>query len=150
MRTLLKGALAVSILMSCAAPTPAQVSRPQRGITAEDYYAFEFLSDPHLSPDGQWVAYVVTNVDQRQNRRLSQIWLAAADGPRSSLRDPRTPPRRRKAPRSRTPRRSRARRARLSRRRLRRRLRARPPPRRRPRRRPASQARSRTPRPTRS
>src|ERR1044072_9092003 len=83
MRMLLKGALAVSLLLSCAAaPSPAQVTPKQRGITAEDYYAFEFLSDPRLSPDGRWVAYVVTNVDQRQNRRLSQIWLAAADGSR--------------------------------------------------------------------
>src|SRR5215212_5109758 len=83
MRTLLKGALAVSLLLSCAAPTPAQFAPKQRGITAEDYYAFEFLSDPRLSPDGRWVAYVVTNVDQRQNRRLSQIWLAATDGSRA-------------------------------------------------------------------
>src|ERR1044072_2433907 len=80
MKMLLKGALAVSLLLSCAAaPSPAQVAPKQRGITAEDYYAFEFLSDPRLSPDGRWVAYVVTNVDQRQNRRLSQIWLAAED-----------------------------------------------------------------------
>src|SRR5215211_5052867 len=82
MRTFLKGALAVSLLLSCAAPTPAQFAPKQRGITAEDYYAFEFLSDPRLSPDGRWVAYVVTAVDQRQNRRLSQIWLAATDGSR--------------------------------------------------------------------
>ena len=82
MRMLLKGALVVSLLLSCAAPTPAQSLRGQRGITAEDYYAFEFLSDPRLSPDGRWVAYVLTNVDQRQNRRLSQIWLAAIDGSR--------------------------------------------------------------------
>jgi dipeptidyl aminopeptidase/acylaminoacyl peptidase len=77
MRTLLKGALAVSLLLSFASAAQAQ-----RGITAEDYYSFEFLGDPRLSPDGRWVAYVVTNVDQRQNRRLSQIWLAAVDGSR--------------------------------------------------------------------
>jgi dipeptidyl aminopeptidase/acylaminoacyl peptidase len=82
MRTLLKGALAVSLLLSYAAPVGAQAARGQRGITAEDYYAFEFLGDPHLSPDGRWVAYVVTTVEQRQNRRLSQIWLAAIDGSR--------------------------------------------------------------------
>src|SRR5215211_3187889 len=83
MRTLLlKGALAVSLLLSHAAPVGAQAARGQRGITAEDFYAFEFLGDPHLSPDGRWVAYVVTTVDQRQNRRLSQIWLAATDGAR--------------------------------------------------------------------
>ena len=84
MRMFLRGALALSVLLSLAgaAPHRAQVAPAQRGITAEDYYSFEFLSDPRLSPDGRWVAYVVTTVDQRQNRRLSQIWLAAADGSR--------------------------------------------------------------------
>ncbi|MBV9925240.1 MAG: S9 family peptidase [Acidobacteria bacterium] len=79
MRTFLNAALAASLLLTCAA---AQNVQGPRGVTAEDYYAFEFLSDPRLSPDGRWVAYVVTTVDQRQNRRLSQIWLAATDGAR--------------------------------------------------------------------
>ncbi|HEX8722211.1 MAG TPA: S9 family peptidase [Pyrinomonadaceae bacterium] len=83
MRTFLKGALALSLLLSLAAPSAArQAAQSRRGVTAEDYYSFEFLSDPRLSPDGRWVAYVVTTVDQRQNRRLSQIWLAATDGSR--------------------------------------------------------------------
>ena len=80
MRTSLKRALAVSLLLSLAAAAP--VAQTRRGVTAEDYYSFEFLSDPRLSPDGRWAAYVVTTVDQRQNRRLSQIWLAATDGGR--------------------------------------------------------------------
>src|SRR5215210_6907361 len=84
MRMFLKGALAVSLLVSfaSAAPLVAQTAQAPRCITAEDYYAFEFLGDPRLSPDGRWVAYVVTTVDQRQNRRLSQIWLAPVDGSR--------------------------------------------------------------------
>ena len=82
MRMFLKGALAVSLLLSFAAASPLGAQTAQRGVRAEDYYAFEFLGDPRLSPDGRWVAYVVTNVDQRQNRRLSQIWLAPVDGSR--------------------------------------------------------------------
>src|ERR1041384_1322740 len=58
----------------------AQAPETRRGITPEDYFAFEFLSDPSLSPDGKWVAYVVTTIDQRQNRRLSNIWLVPVDG----------------------------------------------------------------------
>ncbi|MET0623842.1 MAG: S9 family peptidase [Pyrinomonadaceae bacterium] len=84
MRNFLRGTLALSLLLSYASPAPthAQTAEGRRGITAEDYYAFEFLGDPRLSPDGRWVAYVVTTVDQRQNRRLSQIWLAPTDGSR--------------------------------------------------------------------
>src|SRR6476660_8242046 len=51
-----------------------------RGATAEDYFAFETLGDPHFSPDGSTIAYVVTTIDQKQNRRRSAIWLVPADG----------------------------------------------------------------------
>jgi dipeptidyl aminopeptidase/acylaminoacyl peptidase len=52
----------------------------RRGITAEDYFAFENAGDPQISPDGKWVAYTVTTIDQKANRRVSRIWVAAADG----------------------------------------------------------------------
>jgi dipeptidyl aminopeptidase/acylaminoacyl peptidase len=51
-----------------------------RGVTAEDYFAFHFPSDAHISPDGKQVAYVVTVIDQQRNRRISSIWLADVDG----------------------------------------------------------------------
>src|SRR5712691_11126133 len=51
-----------------------------RGATAEDYYAFEALGDPHFSPDGSAIAFVVTTVDQKQNRRRSAIWSVPSDG----------------------------------------------------------------------
>src|SRR6266487_2484133 len=54
-----------------------------RGITPEDYYFFEFASDPHISPDGKLVAYVVTKIDRAQNRRNSSIWIVATDGSRA-------------------------------------------------------------------
>src|SRR5213594_1495664 len=57
---------------------------PPRGITSEDYFAFEFISDPNISPDGKLVAYVVTKIDRAQNRRNSSIWMVATDGSRSA------------------------------------------------------------------
>src|SRR5437588_3752261 len=54
-----------------------------RGITPEDYFAFEFISDPNISPDGKLVAYVVTKIDRVQNRRNSSIWMVATDGSRA-------------------------------------------------------------------
>lgn len=78
-------AAALALLMLFA--PLAQLSRAQdvtvkRGITAEDYFAFEFVGDPRISPDGRLVAYVLTTVDQRQNRRQSNVWLADAEGSR--------------------------------------------------------------------
>ena len=46
-----------------------------RGITAEDYLTFHFVSDAHISPDGRHVAYVLTFIDAKKNRRNSAIWM---------------------------------------------------------------------------
>jgi len=68
----------VIALLAFSIPTFAQT----RGVTAEDYFAFETLGDPHFSPDGSTIAYVVTTVDQKQNRRRSEIWSVPVDGSR--------------------------------------------------------------------
>jgi dipeptidyl aminopeptidase/acylaminoacyl peptidase len=64
------------LLILCAAFAQAQ----RKPVTAEDYLAFEFLSDPQISPDGQWVAYTVATIDQKANRRVSRIWIASVEG----------------------------------------------------------------------
>src|SRR5439155_25485170 len=53
------------VFFTCASAAFAQT----RGITAEDYFAFDALSDPRFSPDGLTISFVVTTVDQTQNRR---------------------------------------------------------------------------------
>src|SRR5258706_10056430 len=69
-----------ALIICCAAVAVAQATRP---ITPEDYYSFEFISDPNISPDGKLVAYVLTKVDRAQNRRNSSIWMVATDGSRA-------------------------------------------------------------------
>jgi hypothetical protein len=44
-----------------------------RGITPEDYFAFQVINDPRISPGGRQVAYVLTAIDQKKNRRNSSI-----------------------------------------------------------------------------
>src|ERR1044072_7012317 len=74
--------LLLVLVVVCGSAISA-VSQPSRGITPEDYFAFEFISDPNISPDGKVVAYVVTKVDRTQNRRNSSIWMVATDGSRA-------------------------------------------------------------------
>ena len=69
----------LALLAACALAFAA-TALANRGVTPEDYFAFHFLSDPHISPDGKQFAYVVTVIDQQKNRRTSSIWLVAADG----------------------------------------------------------------------
>src|SRR5229473_884809 len=71
----------LSLIFAVLAPTV--VAQTLRGITPEDYFAFEFASDPNISPDGKLVAYVVTKIDRAQNRRNSSIWMVATDGSRA-------------------------------------------------------------------
>jgi dipeptidyl aminopeptidase/acylaminoacyl peptidase len=74
MRLALKTA---TLLLACAAMTTAEQKRP---IVPADYYALDVASDPQISPDGKLVAYVVTSIDQKQNRRRSEIWIVPFDG----------------------------------------------------------------------
>src|SRR5262249_37330827 len=80
-RKIIYSVLAV-LMISCAVLAFGQQGSSKRGVTPEDYFSFKFLSDPHISPDGKLVAYVLTAVDRRQNRRHSSIWMAAMDGSR--------------------------------------------------------------------
>src|SRR5258705_5442352 len=68
-----------ALILFMSAVTVVPQNGGTRGVTPEDYLAFEFISDPNISPDGKLVAYVVTKIDKAQNRRNSSIWMAATD-----------------------------------------------------------------------
>src|SRR5260221_5664398 len=76
-----KKTFSIAALIICFAAVP--VAQAPRGMTPEDYYSFEFIGDPNISPDGKLVAYVVTKIDRAQNRRNSSIWMVATDGSRA-------------------------------------------------------------------
>jgi dipeptidyl aminopeptidase/acylaminoacyl peptidase len=71
----------VAAALCVGGPASAQI----RGVTPEDYFGFETLGDPRFSPDGSTIAFVVTTVDQKQNRRRSEIWSVPADGSQPPL-----------------------------------------------------------------
>ncbi|HLW44202.1 MAG TPA: S9 family peptidase [Candidatus Acidoferrales bacterium] len=52
----------------------------KRAIQFDDMIAMHRLSDPQVSPDGKWVAYVVATPDMRANHSLSNIWIVPANG----------------------------------------------------------------------
>jgi dipeptidyl aminopeptidase/acylaminoacyl peptidase len=73
------------VLLAALAPQLLN-AQTRRGVTPEDYLAFKFIADPHISPDGKSVVYVLTVIDQKKNRRDSSIWLIPADGSASPRR----------------------------------------------------------------
>jgi dipeptidyl aminopeptidase/acylaminoacyl peptidase len=56
----------------------------KRPMEIEDLFRIKRVSDPQLSPDGKWIAYVVTEVDKSENKLNSDIWLVSpgSDTPR--------------------------------------------------------------------
>ena len=49
-------------------------------LTFEDMMKVRRISDPQISPDSRWVAYVQTSVDLNANKKTSHIWLVSMDG----------------------------------------------------------------------
>src|SRR5512144_2276674 len=72
-------ALAAAVFLSLLAvpAVPAQTTRP---MALDDMFRVRRVSDPHISPDGRWVAYVVTEVDKANNKTNSDIWIVPSSG----------------------------------------------------------------------
>ena len=83
LRTLSLKTISIATLILCCSFAVSVRAQSPRGITPEDYFSFEFASDPNFSPDGKLVAYVVTKIDRAQNRRNSSIWMVPTDGSRA-------------------------------------------------------------------
>jgi len=70
------GSLALGFLEPAAAAS-------SRLLGAEDIIALREASDPRLSPDGQWVAYVVRTADPVKDKHNSHLWMSSWDGKQS-------------------------------------------------------------------
>jgi len=45
-----------------------------------DMLAMDRISDPQISPDGKWIAFVLRKTDLEENKGLTDLWLVGADG----------------------------------------------------------------------
>lgn len=52
----------------------------QRSLMLEDYYRFDTVGDPAISPDGKSVAYVLSGTVETENAVHREIWLVPTDG----------------------------------------------------------------------
>jgi dipeptidyl aminopeptidase/acylaminoacyl peptidase len=71
------------VLFVLAAPMSPFVPALQaqaRPLSASDMFTIETASDPQISPDGLWVAYVRNWSDAITDKRYSNIWLVKSDG----------------------------------------------------------------------
>jgi len=52
----------------------------QKQINPSDVYKMRSVSDPQVSPDSKWVAYVLSSTDSLKNKSDSDIWMISWDG----------------------------------------------------------------------
>jgi dipeptidyl aminopeptidase/acylaminoacyl peptidase len=66
------------LILAFAAALAAQTARHR--LTLDDIARLREVRDPQVSPDGQWVAYVVAAVDAKEDKTNSHIWMVGYDG----------------------------------------------------------------------
>ncbi len=57
-----------------------QTSATGRAFTPNDWYKLSTVGSPAISPDGRRVAFTVTTVKERENKRHSEVWVVPAAG----------------------------------------------------------------------
>ncbi|HEU4903282.1 MAG TPA: S9 family peptidase, partial [Flavisolibacter sp.] len=72
--------IALSLLGLVALSAAAQSGRT---LQPSDVYRFKDISSAQISPDGKWVAYVLSSVDTAKDRRTTDVWMVSWDGKES-------------------------------------------------------------------
>src|SRR6202790_3566304 len=74
--------LSVSTRAQEAAPKPASAAAPStpRNVTIDDYFQIRDVSQPELSPDGQWVAYGVRTRMLKEDKNEQRLWAVSTHG----------------------------------------------------------------------
>ena len=56
------------------------VAQTKRPLMPLDVYRLPDVESPQVSPDGNWVAYVVSSVDTAKDKHDDNIWMISWDG----------------------------------------------------------------------
>ncbi|HLG13008.1 MAG TPA: S9 family peptidase [Blastocatellia bacterium] len=65
------------LLFFAVVPFSAQ---QKRAMTFDDVLAVKNVFDAQISPDGKWIAYVVSRADMKENASDADLWLVATSG----------------------------------------------------------------------
>jgi dipeptidyl aminopeptidase/acylaminoacyl peptidase len=78
----LQGAVLLVALVAAVSDATAAGAQAagKRAITFQDLISMHRLSDPQVSPDGQWVSYTVATPDFEANHLVKNIWIVAVAG----------------------------------------------------------------------
>ena len=60
---------------SLVAAWPAPASAAKRRLQVDDLFALQSVGDPAISPDGEWVAYTLEQIDAARDERETSVWM---------------------------------------------------------------------------
>ncbi|HUX45781.1 MAG TPA: S9 family peptidase [Terracidiphilus sp.] len=68
--------------VACAFLTPARAADApkKRDINLDDLNRIQNVGPPVVSPDGKWILYTVGQVDAKEDKHLSHLWMVSWDG----------------------------------------------------------------------
>ena len=72
-----------ALALSISTPPAIFAAQTKRAMTIDDVMSMRAVSDPRISPDGRFVAFVVTQADMKTNFRNSDVWIVATGGSES-------------------------------------------------------------------
>lgn len=68
------------LMVAFIAIAASVIAQQKRNLKPSDIYRLKSISDPQLSPEGNWIVYGVSTVDSVKDKRSSDLWMSSWDG----------------------------------------------------------------------
>lgn len=72
--------VALFLSLAIASHAFAADAAKKRAITLDDLARLQRVGSPAVSPDGEWVAYTVSQVDTKEDKSVTHVWMIKWDG----------------------------------------------------------------------
>lgn len=79
LRAFIAGFVTVATMLLVSSACAKQASE-SRFLTIDDILALKTVSDPRISPEGDWIAYTVQYNDNDEDTRMTRIFMVSRDG----------------------------------------------------------------------
>ncbi|HET7103816.1 MAG TPA: S9 family peptidase [Terracidiphilus sp.] len=72
--------LCFGLLALVLKPAHAEDTQTKRAINLDDLARLQYVGSPVVSPDGAWVVYTVRQVDTKEDKTVTHLWMVNWDG----------------------------------------------------------------------
>ncbi len=72
--------ICVSIFVFLLSVASVYSQNAKRAITIDDFFKMKEVKNPQISPDGKWIAYTVSEMDLKEDKKETRIWMIPSAG----------------------------------------------------------------------